>query len=199
MLSGFERNIYQFLAYTWIILRSLYGSQRRHCYKYSHFTLFCSDIQWMALPLNKTDRNVSSYNKHAYEADITQPQNQVFYPQEAYQRNTSGVKALRSLTWKNFSDTREPVTNLQSKPLPEQKSELVSRLWRVCGREQRDNKWLWRHSVCYSLGGGGKALIFGLMSGGNGGLTSWLGDRYGGILLPGVIGGVGFPGTGEWG
>lgn len=52
-------------------------------------------------------------------------------------------------------------------------------------------------AFCYSLGGGGKALIFGLMSGGNGGLTSWLGDRYGGILLPGVIGGVGFPGTGE--
>lgn len=50
-----------------------------------------------------------------------------------------------------------------------------------------------------SPGGGGRALIFGLMSGGKGGLTSWLGDRYGGMLLPGVMGGVGFPGTGEWG
>lgn len=51
----------------------------------------------------------------------------------------------------------------------------------------------------HSPGGGGRALIFGLMSGGKGGLTSWLGDRYGGMLLPGVMGGVGFPGTGEWG
>lgn len=50
-----------------------------------------------------------------------------------------------------------------------------------------------------SLGGGGSAVIFGFMSGGNGGLTSWFGDRYGGIPLPGVIGGVGFPGTGECG
>lgn len=51
----------------------------------------------------------------------------------------------------------------------------------------------------HSLGGGGSAVIFGFMSGGNGGFTSWFGDRYGGIPLPGVIGGVGFPGTGEWG
>ena len=36
-----------------------------------------------------------------------------------------------------------------------------------------------------SPGGGGRALIFGFMSGGKGGLTSWLGDRYGGMLLPG--------------
>lgn len=46
-------------------------------------------------------------------------------------------------------------------------------------------------------GGGGRAVIFGLMSGGKGGFTSWFGDRYGGMLLPGVIGGVGLPGTGE--
>lgn len=51
----------------------------------------------------------------------------------------------------------------------------------------------------YSLGGGGSAAIFGFMSGGNGGFTSGFGDKYGGIPLPGVIGGVGFPGTGEWG
>lgn len=42
-------------------------------------------------------------------------------------------------------------------------------------------------------------MIFGLMSGGKGGFTSWFGDRYEGMLLPGVIGGVGLPGTGEWG
>lgn len=54
------------------------------------------------------------------------------------------------------------------------------------------NKLLW-----YLHGGGGSAVIFGFMSGGNGGFTSWFGERYGGILLPGVIGGVGFPGTGE--
>lgn len=47
--------------------------------------------------------------------------------------------------------------------------------------------------------GGGRAVMFGFISGGNGGLASWLGDRYGGMLLPGVMGGVGFPGTGEWG
>lgn len=41
--------------------------------------------------------------------------------------------------------------------------------------------------------------MFGFMSGANGGFTSGLGDRYGGMPLPGVIGGVGFPGTGEWG
>lgn len=51
----------------------------------------------------------------------------------------------------------------------------------------------------YLLGGGGSAVIFGFMSAGNGGFTSWFGDRYGGILLPGVMGGVGFPGTGECG
>lgn len=50
-----------------------------------------------------------------------------------------------------------------------------------------------------SPGGGGNAVIFGFMSGANGGFTSGFGDRYGGIPLPGVIGGVGFPGTGEWG
>lgn len=50
-----------------------------------------------------------------------------------------------------------------------------------------------------SPGGGGSAVIFGFMSGANGGFTSGFGDRYGGIPLPGVIGGVGFPGTGEWG
>lgn len=41
-------------------------------------------------------------------------------------------------------------------------------------------------------------VTFGFISRGNG-FTSGLGDRYGGILLPGVTGGVGFPGTGEWG
>lgn len=50
-----------------------------------------------------------------------------------------------------------------------------------------------------SPGGGGRAVIFGFMSGANGGFTSGFGDRYGGMPLPGVMGGVGFPGTGEWG
>lgn len=51
--------------------------------------------------------------------------------------------------------------------------------------------------VFQSPGGGGREVIFGLMSGGKGGFTSWFGDKYGGMLLPGVIGGVGLPGTGE--
>lgn len=51
--------------------------------------------------------------------------------------------------------------------------------------------------IFQSPGGGGREVIFGLMSGGKGGFTSWFGDKYGGMLLPGVIGGVGLPGTGE--
>lgn len=69
-------------------------------------------------------------------------------------------------------------------------------LSRFCIRSNKEGG-AWRQSG--SPGGGGSAVIFGFMSGANGGFTSGFGDRYGGIPLPGVIGGVGFPGTGEWG
>lgn len=64
---------------------------------------------------------------------------------------------------------------------------------------EHDQLFFLKELLIDSLGGGGSAVIFGFMSGGNGGFTSWFGDMYEGILLPGVIGGVGFPGTGEWG
>lgn len=47
--------------------------------------------------------------------------------------------------------------------------------------------------------GGGSAFMLGLISGGNWGFMSWFGDGNCGMLLPGVTGGVGFPGNGEWG
>lgn len=47
--------------------------------------------------------------------------------------------------------------------------------------------------------GGCRELMLGLTSWRKGDLTSWPGDIYGGIELPGVMGGVGFPGRGELG
>lgn len=44
--------------------------------------------------LEQNRPNGSSYNKQAYKAHST-TQNQVFSPQEAYQRNNSGVKSLQ--------------------------------------------------------------------------------------------------------
>lgn len=70
---------------------------------------------------------------------------------------------------------------------------------RIKERRHTSKSMLARDDLVRSPGGGGSAVIFGFMSGANGGFTSAFGDRYGGIPLPGVIGGVGFPGTGEWG
>lgn len=81
----------------------------------------------------------------------------------------------------------------------------------LAGRGEKQGRLAFRYSFSemkerlvsellrFSHVGGGSAVIFGFMSGGNGGFTSGFGDRYGGMLLPGVMGGVGFPGTGEWG
>lgn len=148
----------------------------------------------------------------------------MFYHEEAYQRNTLKEYLENTLTLKNFlgcsilgGDSNLSFSflltllsmhcasgpchllQLSNLSLSQSSNQIWFPDWNIRDREWRDNKWQGEYSGCYSLGGGGKALIFGLMSGGNGGLTSWLGDRYGGILLPGVIGGVGFPGTGEWG
>lgn len=80
---------------------------------------------------------------------------------------------------------------------------LVVVAWRGWGDMQgSDHYWFLGGKRGFSVtlpGGGGSAVIFGLMSGGKGGFTSGFGERYGGMLLPGVIGGVGLPGTGEWG